>query len=218
MLHCFKRKLNSSQHGFLKVKSTTNLVTYCDFISPIVSSQRQVDSMYFDLVSHPILLHKLGAHGLSDGYVNWFRIYLINRQSSIRILDSFSLHFEVLAGVPQGSVLGPLLVNIFINDLCNVIKHFKCLLFADDVKIVSAINSVDDCILQQSDIEHIQGCCTAILMKLNISKTRGIAFTRKTNVLYYTYKICDPSITRTDTIKDLGVLLDSKLHFHEHAD
>jgi hypothetical protein len=111
-----------------------------------------------------------------------------------------------------------LLFNIFINDLCNVIRHSKCLLFADDIKILRAINSVDDCILLQSDIEHIQGLCTANLMKLTITKTRVIAFTRKTNVLYYTYKICDSSITRTDTIKDLGVQLDSKLHFHGHVD
>jgi hypothetical protein len=55
-------------------------------------------------------------------------------------------------------------------------------------------------------------------MKLNIGKTRVIAFTGKTNVLYYIYKICDSSVTGTDTIKDLGILLDSKLHFHAHVD
>jgi hypothetical protein len=82
-----------------------------------------------------------------------------------------------------GSVLGPLLFYIFINDLCNVIKRSKCLLFADDVKIFRAINFIDDCILLQFVIEHTQGWCTANLMKLNISKTRVIAFTRRTNVL-----------------------------------
>jgi hypothetical protein len=55
-------------------------------------------------------------------------------------------------------------------------------------------------------------------MKLNVGKTRVTGFTRKTNVLYYNYKICDSSVTRTDTIKDLGVLLDSKLHFHARVD
>jgi hypothetical protein len=77
MSHYFKHKLHPSQHGFLKFKSTTtNLVTYLDFISPLFSSQGQVDFIYpdlssaFDLVSHPILLNKLCAYGLSDGYVN----------------------------------------------------------------------------------------------------------------------------------------------------
>jgi hypothetical protein len=111
MSHYFKHKLHPSQHGFLKYKSTTTtLATYLDFISPLVSSQRQVDSIYFDLssafdlVPHPRLL-KLCAYGLSDGYVNRFCSYLTNRQSSVRISDTSSLPFEVLSGVPEGSVL-----------------------------------------------------------------------------------------------------------------
>jgi hypothetical protein len=216
--------LNPSQHGFLKFKSTTNLVTYLDFIVPLVSSQRQVDSIYFDLssafdlVSHPILLYKLCAYGLLNGYVNRFCNHLTNRQSSVRILDTFSLPSEVLSGVPQGFVLGPLLFNIFNKDLCKVIEYSNFFLFADDDKTFRAINSVDDCILLQSDINPIQGWCSANCMKLNTSNTRVIAVTMKTNVLYYSYNISDLFITRIDTIKDLGVQLYSKLHFHAHVD
>jgi hypothetical protein len=111
-----------------------------------------------------------------------------------------------------------LLFNTFINDFCKVIKYSNFLLFADDVKIFRAINSVDDCILLQSDINRIQGWCSDSYTKLNIVKTRVIAFSRKTNVLYYSYKICDSFVTRTDAVKDLGVRLDSKLHFHIHVD
>jgi len=67
-------------------------------------------------------------------------------------------------------------------------------------------------------ISILRYCCCCYFMKLDISKIRVTAFTRKTNVLYYTYKIWDLSITNMDTIKDLGVQLDSKLHFHAHAD
>jgi hypothetical protein len=75
-----------------------------------------------------------------------------------------------------------LLFNIFINDLRKVIKYSNFLLFAGDIKIFRAINSVDDCILLQSDISSIQGWCSANYMKLNTSKTRVIAFTIKTSV------------------------------------
>jgi hypothetical protein len=85
-------------------------------------------------------------------------------------------------------------------------------------KIFRAINSVDDYILLQSVINRIQGWCSANCMKLNINKTRVIAFTRRTNVLYYSYKICDSFINRTDTIKDLVVQLELKLHLHAHVD
>jgi hypothetical protein len=87
MSHYLKHTLNPSQHDFLKFKSkTTNLITYPDFIFPLVRYQRQVDSVYsnlssaFDLVSHPILLSKLCAYGQTDGYVNWFCSCLTNRQ------------------------------------------------------------------------------------------------------------------------------------------
>jgi hypothetical protein len=114
--------------------------------------------------------------------------------------------------------LGPLLFNIFINDLCNAINHSRYLLFADDIKIFRAIRSPYDCSLLQSDIDSVQSWCTANFMKLNISKTRVISFSRKTNTLFFQYKLCHSSITRTDSIKDLGVFTDSKLHFHNHVD
>jgi hypothetical protein len=164
--------------GFLKYKSVAiNLLTYLYFIFRLVGSQRQVDSIYFDLssafdlVQHPVLLNELCAYGLSDGYVKWFCSYLINRQSSVRILDTFSLPFEVLSGAPQGSVLNPLLCNIFINDLCKVIEYSNFLLFADDVEIFHAINSIEDCILLQSQIAE-ECNLTPIAYKVCVLLTR----------------------------------------------
>jgi hypothetical protein len=113
--------------------------------------------------------------------------------------------------------LGPLLFNIFINDLCNAINHSRYLLFADDINIFRAIKSPYDCSLLH-DIESVQSWCTANFMKLNINKTRVISFSRKTATLFFQYKLCHSSITRTNSIKDLGVFIDSKLHFHNHVD
>jgi hypothetical protein len=125
---------------FLPAKSPHLMLRSPDVISPSVSSQRQVPSIYFDpssafyLVSHIILLHRFCVHVLSDGYAHWFRSYLSNQQSSVCILVTFSLPFEVFSGVPQRCFRN-LVFNIFINDHCNVIKHSKYLLFADDIKI-----------------------------------------------------------------------------------
>jgi hypothetical protein len=142
--------------------------------------------------------------------------YYHNYKSQVRISGIPSSPFEVLSGVPQGSVLGPLLFNVFINDLCDAIAHSKYLLFADDVKIYRAVKSPQDCDLLQSDIYSIQGWCIANCMKLNISKTKVISFSRKTNMLIYDYNLCQSSINRTDSIKDLGLFIDTKLHFHDH--
>jgi hypothetical protein len=83
--------------------------------------------------------------------------------------------------VPQGSTLGPLLVNIYINDICDAIHNSQCLLFADDLKIYRSISDVDDCKLLQHDIDSVQNWCLDNGMKLNLSKTTVISFTRKTN-------------------------------------
>jgi hypothetical protein len=85
------------------------------------------------------------------------------------------------------------------------------------IKIFRAVDSPQDCYLLQSDINSIQGWCTANCMKLNIGKTRVISFSRKTNVLIYDYKLCQFPITRSHSIKDLGVYTDNKLHFHDHV-
>lgn len=114
-------------------------------------------------------------HWLSDGHVNWFRSYVNNRQSSVRILHTFSSPFEVLSEVPQGCVLSPLRFNIFIKDLFNAIKHskyllFKYLLFGDDVKTFRTVNSVDGCILLQYDTERRKGWFSSNFVKLNFIK------------------------------------------------
>jgi hypothetical protein len=99
-------KFNPNQHGFRTKSPLTNLVTFLDCVTSVVRSQRQADAVYFDLshafdlVPHNMLLRKLGSFGFSDAYVNWFRSYLINRQSRVRISGTLSLPFQVTSGVP----------------------------------------------------------------------------------------------------------------------
>jgi hypothetical protein len=93
-------KLNPNKHGFTKFKCTvTNLVTFLDFMTPLVRGQRQADvlcfdlSNVFDLVPHNLLLRKLSSFVISDGYVSWFRSYLTNRKSQSRVSGTFFLLF-----------------------------------------------------------------------------------------------------------------------------
>jgi hypothetical protein len=88
-----------------------------------------------------------------------------------------------------------LLFNVCINGLCDIIKHSRYLLFADDIKIYRAINSPEDCILLQSDVDSIWGWCAANCMKLNIDKSQVITFFRKRDILIYEDKIFQSTIT-----------------------
>jgi hypothetical protein len=120
--------------------------------------------------------------------------------------------------VPQGSVLGRYIFTEFINGLRNSINHCKCLIFADDLKIFRVNNSPHDWLLLQSDINSVSDWCAANTMRLNIAKTHVVLYCRKTSILRHEYQLCHAAITRTSSIKDLGVFFDSKLYFHSHVD
>jgi hypothetical protein len=154
-------------------------------------------SSTFDIVPHNILLHKLSNFGLSSSHVDWFHSYLDNRHSSVRISGTLSFSFIVKCGVPQGSTIVPLLLNMFINDICNSIHNSRYLLFADDLKIYRTIISVDDCKLLQHDIISVRYWCLVNGMKINLGKTTIISFIRKTNSIYFNYKLHNNLVTRS---------------------
>jgi hypothetical protein len=168
----------------------------------------------FDILPHALLFHKLSNYGLSSGYLKLFLSYLVNRHSRVRYSGMLSTPFVELSGVPQGSVLGPLLFNIFINDLCDVMNHSNYLLFVDDLKVYRAISSPNDCLLLQSDIDRVYNWCLVNFVKPNFSKIRVISFTRETKDLNYQYRLGNSFILRTNCVKNLCVHIDCKLHFH----
>jgi hypothetical protein len=120
---------------------------------------------------------------------------------------------------PLKDVLDPLLFNILSNDFHNVTKFSRFLLFASDTKTFNVITSINDCTQAQTVINCIglQGWCTTNFMKQNTGKITLITFTTKINHLKNIYKLRDSCTIQANLVKDLGVLIFSKLHFHKHV-
>lgn len=148
-----------------------------------------------------------------------YLIYIIrNRSQAVAINGIVSSWHVVPSGVPQGSLLGPLFFNIFINDINMCFHNSSFLLYADDMKIFKQIRNIDDCYLLQQDLARLESYCTSHNLDLNVSKCFLITFTRKTNIIVQNYTLNSHNLKRVNYIRDLGVIHDSKLTYEKHID
>ena len=169
--------LNDHQFGFRPHRSTEGyLLTHIDYLSKVLENGHQVDIIYtdfskaFDRVSHDILLNKLRVLGLNAPLLLWLRSYLCGRRQIVRIANFNSYEIEIPSGVPQGSHLGPLLFNVFINDIreCFSLSQFQ--LFADDLNFSSIIANESDHDKLQYDLNSLVDWCQRNGMSLNPEK------------------------------------------------
>ena len=222
--HC-KQLMSPNQHGFVKARSTcTNLVTFVEKLSAALDSGQTVDVIYtdfskaFDKVPHQKLLQKLSMYGFNYQLVNWFRSYVSERTSVVVVNGYRSAPFISVSGVPQGSILGPVLFNLFINDLCSSFLYSDYYLYADDLKIARSIRSKDDILNLQSDLDRLSLWCDDNDMVLNTDKCNFIRFTRSRSIPHNSYYINNVPLQEVKNIRDLGVILDSRLRFDMHID
>lgn len=220
-----KRIVSINQHGFTSGRSTTtNLLEFSNIAIGVLESGAQVDVVYtdfskaFDRVHHKFLVAKLSELGFHSSILQWLQSYLIGRYQYIKINGFNSSSFKVHSGVPQGSHLGPLLFNLFINDVVNVFDSSKCLLYADDIKIFGAVRSVDDVSRIQLDIDRLTAWCDLNCLSLNVSKCKSVSYHRTRNPIISSYNINDIVLDKLDGIKDLGVFFDHKLTFVRHIE
>lgn len=147
----------------------------------------------------------------------WIFSYISNRRQVVCLNGVSSREITPTSSVVQGSILSPLLFALFINDL-PLLLNSKCLMLADDCKLFRKIDSIQDCIALQRDLDTLAQWCQQMGISINESKCIAMTTTRKSEdrTICYTYRINNITINKCSTVKDLGITFDKKMTFEAH--
>ena len=222
-----------NQHGFRKGRSClTQLLNHVDKILQHFLRKNDTDSIYldyakaFDKVDHYLLLEKLSAYGIRGKLHAWFTSYLKDRIQTVVVNGEKSYPTTVKSGVPQGTVRGPVLFILYLNDLKSCIKHSYISSFADDTRLIKEIKNALDVDLLQSDLNASVQWTKDNNMELHTDKFEYLCHTTGTSQLiqelpfssqYFKYTTDDGAyITPTPIVRDLGINVVAGLRWSPH--
>ncbi|MCG8032736.1 MAG: hypothetical protein JAZ03_11255 [Candidatus Thiodiazotropha taylori] len=218
--------LSSLQSGFIPGDSTVNQLTYLyHTFCEALDAGKEVRAVFcdiskaFDRVWHAGLIYKLEAAGVTGDVLNWFKNYLAVRRQRVVLPGAASDWTYIRAGVPQGSILGPLLFLVFINDIVvDIGSHIR--LFADDTSLFIVVNdpvNAADCL--NSDLEKVSHWASTWLVTFNPSKSESLLISRKVNRPQHPPLFMqNVEINEVDSHKHLGLYLSQDCTWHQHIE
>ena len=215
---------NSKQHGFRSKRSTlTQLLEHYDKITNALCDGSNVDVIYldfakaFDKVDHSILLSKLHNAGIQGNVYKWIKTFLKGRTQSVVVNGETSAPVEVLSGVPQGTVLGPLLFLVMANDLSKNCPHTYVSCFADDTRVLGIVKDARDVENVQADLKEIFKWAGENNMQFNESKFELLRYGKNSDLKAGSSYHCsnDAAIEEKDSLRDLGVQMQNNALFDE---
>ena len=215
------RLIRNSQHGFTRGRSClTNILSFMESVTLHADEGSPVDIVYldfakaFDKVPYERLFKKLEAHGVTGPVLNWIEAWLSSRRQKVCISQQDSYWRDVTSGVPQGSVLGPVLFLVYINDLDSRIIS-KLAKFADDTKLCKDVDNMEDVVALQKDLDCLNEWANDWQMSFNVDKCKVIhvGYNNKCNK----YRLGNTELKSADNEKDLGVIIDNTLKFSKQC-
>ncbi len=211
------------QHGFRRHRSTTTQLLECVHSwASLIECKIPVDVIYmdvakaFDTVVHSKLITKLAAYGIDGLLLAWIADFLQSRQQRVRIEDSYSDWDPVVSGVPQGSVLGPLLFLVFINDLPDFIDDVGRRLFADDLKLFNRVDTKCEQNKLQIALNKVWKWCTENQLDLSPSKCQILHVGNKNPRV--DFLLGDHKLETVTFARDLGVVISEDFRFTRHCE